>query len=113
LGKALFDFGKFQSEQCRSGGEHEVEAGRHERLVSAINFPKATLRAIAMDRVSHRSTGGDHANPRRGVQYFGGATPPREKKSSAIDATTLLAHSTELVVAPQTLPGAEVHFKQP
>lgn len=113
LGKALFDVGKFQAKQCSACGQHEIKAGRHERLVTTINFPEAAFRAIAMDCISHRSAGSDHADPWRRIQRLGGTIPPRQEKGPAIDAPALLAHGTEFVVAPQTLPGAEVHFKQP
>jgi hypothetical protein len=113
LGKALFHVGKFQAEQGSAGGEHEIEAGWHERLMTTVNFAQAAFRAIAMDRISHGSAGSDDPDPRRGVRRIDGTTSPRQKKGPAIDAPALLAHGTEFVVAPQTLPGAEVHFKQP
>jgi hypothetical protein len=113
LGKALFHFGKFQAEQGRAGSEHEIEAGRYECLVTTINLAEAAFRTIAMDRISHGRAGSDDTDSWRGIQRFRGTIPPRQKKCPAVDAATLLAHGTEFVVAPQTLPGAEVHFKRP
>ena len=109
----LLHFGKFQPEQGAAGGEHKVEAGRHEGLVAAVDFTEAALGAVAVDGIADRGTGGDHAHAGRGGRQPGGTHPPSQEEGPAIDAAALLTNGAEVVVAPQVLPGAETHLKRP
>ncbi len=113
LGKPLLHFGKFQSQQRSPGGEHEIDAGGHERLVSAIDFTETAFGTIALNGISHGDTGGHDAHPRSDTGRLDGTSPPSQEKSPAIDAAALLAHGTKIVIAPQTLPGAKIHLRQP
>ena len=99
-GKSLRDLGKFQSQQRRACGEHEVEARGHKRLMTAVNFTKASFRAIAMNGVAHGSARGDHAYARSSVGRLSGTNPPGQEKSPAVDAAALLTHGTKVEIAP-------------
>lgn len=105
------DFRKIKAKQSHARGEYEIEPGGYERLMMAINFPQAAFRTIAMDGVAHGSPGGHHPDARFGGGRFRGAHPPGQKEGPAIDSAALLADCTEVVIAPQTLPGAKVHLR--
>ena len=60
LSEALLHIGKFEPEEGGAGSQHEIEAGRHEGLVAAVDFAEAALGAVAMDGVADGSPGGDH-----------------------------------------------------
>jgi hypothetical protein len=109
----LLNLGKFQAEQSGAGSQHEIEAGRHKSLVAAVDFAEAALGAIAVDGIAHRSPGGNHANACEHSRRLSGTHPPSQEKGAAVDAAALLTYGAEVVVAPQTLPGAKVHLRRP
>jgi len=113
VGEPLLHVGKFQPEQCRTGSEHKIDTRRHKGLVSAINFTETTFRAIAVNGIAHGSPGGDNTYTRSCARELSGTNPPSQEKSPAVDAAALLTHGTKIVIAPQTLPGAEIHLRQP
>ena len=113
IGEPLLHVGKFQTEQRRTGSEDKIDTGRHKSLVSAINFTETTFRAVTVNGVAHGRAGGDDTYTRSRARELSGTNPPSQEKSPAVDAATLLTHGTKIVIAPQTLPGAEIHLKQP
>jgi hypothetical protein len=110
MDKPLLHVGKFKPEQGHAGGQHEIESRRHERLMTAVNFTEATFCAVAMDGIADRSPGSNYADTRNFARRMSGTNPPSQEKGPAINAATLLTDGTEIVVAPQTLPGAKVHL---
>ena len=113
VGEFLLHFGKFQPEEGGAGREHEVESGRHEGLVFAVDFAETALGAVAVDGIADGGPGGDHAHAGGGGGGLGGTPPPGQEEGAAIEAAALLANGAEIVVAPQALPGAQVHLKRP
>ena len=113
IDESLLHFGKFKAEEGGAGGQHKVEAGGYESLVMAVDFTEAAFGPVAMNGVTHGSTGGDHPYARRSGGRCGGAHPPSQEKGPAVDATALLTNGAEIAVAPEPLHGAQVHFKRP
>ena len=113
LGEPLLHFGKFQPEEGGAGGEYEVEAGGHEGLVFAVDFAEAALGTVAVDGIANGGPGGDHAYAGGSGGGLGGTRPPGQEEGPAIEAAALLANGAEVAVAPQALPGAQVHLKRP
>lgn len=109
-GEAGLHLGKFKPQQGGAGGQHEVEAGRHEVLVLAVDFAEAALGPVAVDGVTHGGAGGDDPDAGRAV---GGTDPPCKEEGSAVNAAALLPDSAEISIAPQVLAGAQAHFRRP
>ena len=107
--KAQRGFGELEAEQRGAGGEHQIEAGRYQRLVPPVNFAQPALGAIAMDGVAHGGPRGHHAHAGVVGGRAGRPDAPREEKDPAIDAAALLTHSAEVGIAPQALTGGQAH----
>jgi len=108
LDKTPGRFGEFKPEQSSARSEHQIEAGRHERLILAINFAQAALGPVALHGIAHRSARSNdtHAGIGRGT---GRPNAPSQKKDAAINAATLFSDSAEIGVAPQALTGGQSH----
>ena len=113
VGELSLHLGEPEPEQGAAGGEHKIEPGGHEGLMAAVDFTEAALGAVAVDGVADRGAGGHHADPGRGGRGPGGTHPPGQQESPAVNAAALLTNGAEIVVAPQALPGAESHLRQP
>jgi hypothetical protein len=109
----LLHLGELQAEQGAAGGEHKVKAGGHKGLVAAIDFTEAALGAVAVDGITDRGAGGDHADAGRSGRRFDGTDPPSQEKGAAVYTATLLTNGAEVIVAPQALTGAETHLRRP
>lgn len=108
LHKALGGFGERKAKQRNPRGENDVESGRDQRLMLAINLAQSTLGPVALDGIAHGGTGGNHTYPRIG-RRAGRTRAPSEKKDAAVDAAPLFSDSAEVGVAPQALTGGQSH----
>jgi len=113
VGEPMRHFGKFETQHGGASGQHEIEAGRHKRLVATIDFAETALGPVAMNGIAHRGSGGDHTGSRRTGRGIRRTSPPCHEEGAAIHAASLLTYGAEIVIAPQTLPGAKSHFKRP
>jgi hypothetical protein len=104
---------EFQPEQGGAGGQHKVEAGGHEVLVAAVDFAQAALGAVAMDRITDSGAGSDHADAGPRGRGPGGMDAPSQEEGPAVNAAALFTNGAEVIVAPQALPGAQAHLRQP
>src|SRR5690606_40887369 len=100
-------FREIQAQQSSASSQHKIDAGWHEVLMAAVNFTQAALGAIAVDGIADGSPGCDDAHACGHRWRLGKPLPPSKEKGPAVDAAALLANGTEIVVAPQTLPGAK------
>jgi len=106
LDKAPGGFGVFEPEQGTAGGENEIDPGRNERLMLAVDFAQPAFGAVAMHGIAHGGAGGDDTHAGIG-RRAGGPDAPSQQKNTAIDPATLLANGAEIGVAPQALTGGQ------
>jgi len=105
----MLHFGKFQPKKGGAGGQDEIKPRRHESLVAAIDFAEAALGAVAVNGIADRNAGRDHAHAGWNGRRPGRPHPPSQEEGTAVEAAALLTNGAEVGVAPQALPGAQVH----
>jgi hypothetical protein len=113
LGKTLFYISKLESKEGGARGQDKIETDWYQGLMAAVDFAQPAFGSITMNRITNRGAGCDHANAGGSERSFSGTRPPSQEESSAIGAAALLTDGAEIVVAPQALPGAQVHFRRP
>jgi len=113
LGKTLFYISKLESKQGGARGQDKIETGWYEGLMAAVNFTQPAFGSVTMNRITNRGAGCDYSHAGGSEGSFSGTRPPSQEESSAISAAALLTDGAEVVVAPQALPGAQVHFRRP
>src|SRR6478609_4012112 len=111
LDKARGDLGEREAQQRAPGGEDEIQAGRDQFLVPAVDLAQAALGAVAVDGVADRGAGGDHTHAGRAGRFRGGTGAPRKQEGAAVHAAALFADRAEFNHAPQALAGAQMHFQ--
>ena len=113
MGKTLFYISKLESEKGGARVQDKIDAGGYKRLMAAVDFAQPAFGSVTMNRITNRGAGCDHANAGGSERSFSRTRPPSQEESSAIGAAALLTDGAEIVVAPQALPGAQVHFRRP
>jgi hypothetical protein len=113
LGKALFYISKLKSEKGGARSQDKIDAGGYQRLMATVDFAQTAFGSVTMNCITNRGAGCDYSYAGGSERSFSGTRPPSQEESSAISAATLLTDGAEVVIAPQALPGAQVHFRRP
>ena len=92
-----------------AGDQKKITMGGQAALMSAKEFAETAFGAVAVNGVTHRGSGGDHAGARADAERSGWVGEPPNCESAGVKATALSSDSSNFVLAAEVLLRAKTH----